>query len=76
MALLNNNLCRKVNRFGHILRRNCLLHDVIEEQIIRDRRGKKKTKTAPRQFEKQKMMLGAKAGRKKWIIDTAVNKFI
>ena len=31
--LLNNILRRKTNWIGHILRRNCLLHDVIEGQI-------------------------------------------
>jgi hypothetical protein len=29
-TLLNNILHRKVNWIGHILRRNCLLHDAIE----------------------------------------------
>jgi hypothetical protein len=29
-TLLNNILRRKVNWIGHILRRNCLLHDAIE----------------------------------------------
>ena len=35
-TLLNNILRRKANWIGHILRRNCLLHDVIEglEAII------------------------------------------
>ena len=32
-ALINNILRRKVNWIGHILRRNCLLHDVIEGQM-------------------------------------------
>ena len=32
-TLINNNLCRKVNWVGHILRRNCLLHDATEEQM-------------------------------------------
>jgi hypothetical protein len=31
--LLNNILCRKANWIGHILRRNCLLHDAIEGQM-------------------------------------------
>ena len=31
-TLLNNILRRKVNWIGHILRRNCLLDDVIEGQ--------------------------------------------
>ena len=32
-TLQNNILRRKVNWIGHILRRNCLLHDAIEGQI-------------------------------------------
>ena len=32
-TLLNNILRRKVNWIGHILRRNCLLHDAIEGQM-------------------------------------------
>ena len=32
-TLLNNILCRKVNLIGHILRRNCLLHDAIEGRM-------------------------------------------
>ena len=32
-TLLNYILLRKVNWIGHILRRNCLLHDTIEGQI-------------------------------------------
>ena len=31
---LNNILHRKANWIGHILRRNCLLHDVLEGQIM------------------------------------------
>ena len=34
-TLLNNILCRKVNGIGHILRRNCLLHDAIEGQMTK-----------------------------------------
>ena len=34
MTLLNNILRRKANWIGHILRRNCLLHDAIEGQMI------------------------------------------
>ena len=33
-ALLNNILRRKANWIGHILRRNCLLHDDIEGQMM------------------------------------------
>ena len=32
-TLLNNILRRKANWNGHILRRNCLLHDSIEGQM-------------------------------------------
>ena len=32
-TLLGNILCRKANWIGHILRRNCLLQDVIEGQM-------------------------------------------
>ena len=32
-TLLNNILRRKANWIGHILRRNCLLHDAVEGQI-------------------------------------------
>ena len=32
-TLLNNILRRKANQIGHILRRNCLLHDAIEGQM-------------------------------------------
>jgi hypothetical protein len=31
-TLLNNILRRKVNWFGHILRRNCLLHDALKDR--------------------------------------------
>ena len=34
-TLINNILRRKVNWIGHILRRNCLLHDVIEGQMTK-----------------------------------------
>ena len=32
-TFLNNILHRKINLIGHILRRNCLLHDTIEGQM-------------------------------------------
>ena len=32
-TLLKNILCSKANWIGHILRRNCLLHDAIEGQM-------------------------------------------
>ena len=31
-TLINNILRRKANWIGHILRRNCLLHDVIKDR--------------------------------------------
>ena len=33
-TLLNNILCRKANWIGHILRRNCLLHDATEGETM------------------------------------------
>ena len=43
-TLLNNILRRKANWIGHILRRNCLLHDVIKGQMTEVKRvGKRKT---------------------------------
>ena len=44
--LLNNILRRKANWFGHILRRNCLLHDVIEGQMTELKKKKKKKSAA------------------------------
>ena len=32
-TLINNIICRKANWIGHILRRNCLLRDVIKGQM-------------------------------------------
>ena len=34
-TLLNNIVRRKANWIGHILRRNCLLHDAIEGQMTK-----------------------------------------
>ena len=34
-VLLNNILSRKAIWIGHIIRRNCLLHDANEEQMIK-----------------------------------------
>ena len=34
-TLVSNVLRRKVNWIGHILRRNCLLHDIIEGQMTK-----------------------------------------
>ena len=43
-ALLNNILRRKANWFDPILRRNCLLHDVIEIQMTEAKRvGRRRT---------------------------------
>ena len=36
-TLLNNNLRRRANWIGHILRRNCLLHNVIEGQMTEEK---------------------------------------
>ena len=42
---INNPLSRKVNWFGHIVRRNCLLHDVIEGQMTEVKGvGRRRTK--------------------------------
>ena len=48
-TLLNNILRREANWIGHILRRNCLLHDAVEGQMTEVKRvGKEKKKnTAP-----------------------------
>ena len=37
-TLLNNILRRKANWIGHILRRNCVLHDAIEGQMTEVKR--------------------------------------
>ena len=34
-TLLNDILCRKANWVGHILRQNCLRHDIIEGQMMK-----------------------------------------
>jgi hypothetical protein len=36
-TLINNILRRKANWIGHILRKNCLLHDVIEGQMTEEK---------------------------------------
>ena len=43
MTLLNNILHRKANYIGHILRRNCLLHDAIEGQMMKVKGLERKT---------------------------------
>ena len=47
-TLLNNILRRKANWIGHILRRNCLLRDVIERKMMEVKGLRKKMKnTSP-----------------------------
>ena len=44
-TLINNILRRKANWIGHILRRNCLLHDAIEGQMTEVKGvGRRRTK--------------------------------
>ena len=38
-TLLNNILRKKDNCIGHILKRNCLLHDAIEGQMTEEKRA-------------------------------------
>ena len=59
-TLLNNILHRKANWICHILR-NYLLNDVIEGQLM-EVEGVGRRRIAPRWFEKQKKILGAKGG--------------
>ena len=47
-TLLNNILCRKANWIGHILRRNCFLHDATEEQMTKLKGVGRSKGTAPR----------------------------
>ena len=42
-TLLNNILRTKANWIGHILRRNCLLHDAIEGQMTERKEVGKRT---------------------------------
>ena len=42
-TLLNNILRRNANWIGHILRRNCLLHDAIEGQMTEVKGVRKRT---------------------------------
>jgi hypothetical protein len=60
-TLLNNILRKKANWIGHILRRNCLLHDPIKGQMT-EVKGVERRKTTPRWFEKEKKILRAKGG--------------
>ena len=41
---LNNSLHIKANWIGHILRRNCLLHDAIEGQMVEVKGARRRTK--------------------------------
>ena len=61
-TLLNNIICRKVYWIGHILRRNCLLHDAIQGQMT-DLKGAGRRRTQLLDDLKQKKKLGAKGGR-------------
>ena len=51
MRLLNNIIRRKLKWIGHVLRWNCLLHNIIQGQMTsegsRKKKKKKKKKTAP-----------------------------
>ena len=42
-TLINNILRRKANWIGHILRRNCLLHDPIEGQMTEVKAMRRRT---------------------------------
>jgi hypothetical protein len=58
----NNILRRKANLIGHILTRNCLLHDVIEGQMTEVKGvGRKRTQLLD-DLRKRKKILGAKGG--------------
>ena len=57
--LLNNILRRKVHWIGHILRRNCLLHDAIEG-LMMGGVGRRKTQLIG--DLRNKKILGAKGG--------------
>ena len=47
-TFINNILSRKANWIGHILRRNCLLHDAIEGQMTEMKGvGRRRTQTVP-----------------------------
>ena len=64
-TLLNNILRRKANCIGHILRRNCLLHDVIKGQMTQVKGvGRRRTQLID-DLKKQKKILGAKGGRQR-----------
>ena len=56
-TLINNILRRKANWIGHILRRNCLLHDAIEGQAMKVKGVGRRRRT-----QKQEKILGATGG--------------
>jgi hypothetical protein len=58
-AFLNNIIHRKVNWVGHILRRNYLLHDVIERQTT-GVKGLGRRRTLLLHDLRKKKILGAK----------------
>ena len=60
-TLLNNILHRKANWIGHILRRNCLLHDAIEGQMT-EMKGVGRRRTQLLDDLRKKKILGAKGG--------------
>ena len=64
MYNLNNILRRKVNWISHILRKNCLIRDAIEEQMAEVKEIGRRTQLLD-DFEKQKKILGAEGGRSK-----------
>ena len=47
-TLLHNILRRKANWIGHILRKNCLLHDAIDGQMM-EVKGEGRRRTQPRE---------------------------
>ena len=47
-TLLNNILRRNANWIGHILRRNCLLHDAIERHMTEVKGVERRKTTVPR----------------------------
>ena len=61
-TLLNNVLRREANWIGHILRRNCLLHDVIEGHMTEVKGvGRRRTQLLG-DLRNRKKILGAKGG--------------
>ena len=58
-TLLKNILRRKSNWIGHVLMKNCFLHDAIEGKMT-EVKGVGRRRKVPRLFKKQKKILGAK----------------